>query len=358
MRLKHFSIILLLVVTSLFLGGCSGAGAMANNWPGITIDQDTVYVAYAGGVMAVRLSDGSLVWRFPEKVESGRTFYAAPAVSDGLLVVGDYAGTLHALDAASGVQKWAFTPQVKSGNAARFVGSALIHQDMILAPTAGHDSLYAVSLTGKELWRFPTGQAIWAQPVSDGERVYIASMDHYLYAVRLVDHQQVWKKDLGAALVAAPVLADGTLYLGTLGNEMIAVSTDGEILWRYTTDGAIWSSPVLVEGSLYFGDAAGSIYAVDVTSGTGRWKIDLSSGAITGSGAVVSGNLVFSSENGSLVAVGLDGRRLWTQTFQGKLYTGPAVSDDKIIVAITQGDQLLKALDSNGNELWSFAPPK
>ncbi len=358
MRLKYFSIVILLVLTSMLIGGCSGAGTIANNWPGITVDQGTVYVAYAGEVMAVRLSDGSLVWRFPEKVESGRTYYAAPAVSDGLVVVGDYAGTLHALDAASGVQKWPFTPQIKSGNPARFVGSALIHQDMILAPTAGHDNLYAVSLTGKELWRFPTGQAIWARPVSDGEQVYIASMDHYLYAVRLSDHQQVWKKDLGAALVAAPVLTDDTLYLGTLGNEMVAVSTAGEILWRYATDGSIWSSPVLVEDTLYFGDAAGSIYAVDVTNGAGLWKIDLSSGAITGSGAVVGGSLVFSSEDGNLVAVGLDGRRLWTQMIQGKLYTGPEVADDKIIVAITQGDQLLKAFDSNGNELWSFAPPK
>lgn len=358
MRLKQFSIILLLVFTSLLLGGCSGAGAMANNWPGITIDQGVIYMAYAGEVMAVRVNDGSLIWRYPEKAENGRTYYAAPAVSDGLVVVGDYAGTLHALDAATGTQKWPFTPQIKSGNAARFVGSALIHQDMILAPTAGHDNLYAVSLTGKELWRFPTEQAIWAQPVSDDERVYIASMDHYLYAVRLSDHQQVWKRDLGAALVATPLLAEGTLYLGTLGNEMIAISTEGEILWRYTADGSIWSSPVLVEGALYFGDTAGFIHAVDAATGAGRWKVDLSSGAITGSGAVFADHLVFTGENGSLAAIGLDGRRLWTQEIQGKLYTGPAVVEEKIIVAVTQGEQLLKAFDSNGNELWSFVPPK
>ena len=64
-------------------------------------------------------------------------------------------------------------------------------------------------------------------------------------------------------------------------------------------------------------------------------------------------------EKGELRAYKLSDRSpLWTRTLDGKLYTTPVVSSDKIVVAVTKGQALLQAYDSAGNPVWSFTPAR
>ena len=64
-------------------------------------------------------------------------------------------------------------------------------------------------------------------------------------------------------------------------------------------------------------------------------------------------------EKGELRAYKLADRSpLWTRTINGKLYTTPVVSSDKIVVAVTRGDALLQAYDLAGNPVWSFTPAR
>jgi outer membrane protein assembly factor BamB len=82
-------------------------------------------------------------------------------------------------------------------------------------------------------------------------------MDHVLYSINSSDGSMIWKTEsLGGALVGTPTL-DGqdVLYVGTFGNELLAINRqDGAILWRTPTDYWIWSGPALDDGILYFGD--------------------------------------------------------------------------------------------------------
>ena len=171
--------------------------------------------------------------------------------------------------------------------------------------------------------------------------------------------QEIWKTDVGGALGYAPALnGEGVLFIGTLGNELIAFNKlDGSIEWRFPTKDAIWSKPLLNEEILYFGDISGNFYAVDAISGSLRWSLE-NGGGIAGTPAVIQEGVVYGTESGEIIAVNFNGEKLWTKTVAGEIYTPPVVAGDSILIAITKGEELLKAFSMNGNDLWSFSKPK
>ncbi len=340
------------VAAALLLSACTGM-TMASSWPGLAVQQDTVYVSYGNGVLAVKAADGSQVWRVPEKADPAKQYYATPSFLNDQVLVGDYDKILHSLDAATGAEKWTFAEAQ-----GRYIAGALVAGDMILAPSVDN-TLYALNQQGRVEWKFPVQADIWATPVSDGTLVYIAAMDHNLYAARLKGLTPVWSVNLGAAILSAPALSsDGVLYAATMGKEVVAVeASGGAVLWRFTTTGILWASPVVKDGVVYIGDVEKMVYAIDAKSGTELWKVEMPS-AVYGAPAVLPTGLLFVTDGGDLVALSFKGEKLWSQRINGKLYTTPVVAGDKVILAVKDSEKLLFAYDFSGKELWSVAVPK
>jgi outer membrane protein assembly factor BamB len=352
MKLRITPLLLILMIGGVFLSACTGA-ISASSWPGITVNQDTVYLADAGSVFSIRLSDGNMLWRYPEKASASRVFYAVPVIADGSLIVGDYSNKLQTLDAQSGSEKWSFADAK-----GRWISAVLVDGDTILAPNADH-SLYALDKQGKLLWQFKSKHSFWSQPVVKDDVVYISSMDHSLYALQLSGGKKLWSIDLGGALVSSPALDDktGTLFVGSLAKEVVAVSKDGKILWRFSTKDNIWSQPVISEGALYFGDLSGTVYSLNINDGSQRWTAN-AGGPVIGSVAITTAGLLVGTETGNVVMLDANGAQVWNRTIKGKLYATPAVSSDRIVFGVNEGDALLVAMDLKGNTSWSFSPPK
>ena len=74
-------------------------------------------------------------------------------------------------------------------------------------------------MNGKLLWRYDTGDAIWAEPVTDGESIYVASMDHFLYALDPATGDVHWSYETPAFRmiinVPTPVFHDNRMYLSS-----------------------------------------------------------------------------------------------------------------------------------------------
>ncbi len=354
MKRNRLSLLFLLVTAALLMTACTGAIG-ASSWPGITPEGDTVYVAYATAVRAIQVQPAAAkdVWTAPAEANNKVNYYAAPAVTNDLVIVGDYANVLHALQRSNGTEAWAFP-----GATGRYIARPLVVDQTIYAPNAD-EYLYALDLQGNLKWKFQTKQGLWAQPAGNGSAVFQPSMDHFLYAINAQDGSQLWKVDLGGAAVSSPVLSDGVVYVGTLTNEMLAVdAASGQILWRAKTKDAIWTKPQLTEGSLYFGDLSGAVYSVNAQNGSINWQQDLAGGSIISSAAVIDKGVVFVAEQGLVQAMSFDGQKLWDTTINGKLYSDPAVVNDRIVIGIVQGDNLLAALDFNGTVVWNYSPPK
>jgi outer membrane protein assembly factor BamB len=352
MKPKRFYLLALLILTSLLLSSC-GQSVTTTSWPGVTSDQDTIYVSYQTAVFAVNSKDGSMIWRYPAKAENSKVFYAAPVVSDGSVVVGSYNNTLYRLNAKTGDEVKTFTDAK-----GKFIGSAVQAGDLTLAPSADKN-LYALTGDTQLKWKYTAGNGLWVTPVVDTKNAYQVSMDHFLYAIDLANGNLVWKTDLGGAAVNAPSLSqDGVLYVGTLNNEVVAVkASDGAVVWRYKASNAVWSQPAIANNEVIFGDLNGYVYALDAAKGTEKWKTQLT-GAVIGGGAVMPNGIVFATDQGNFQAFDFNGGKLWARTINGKLYSNLSYTNGLIVAGVVGGDKLLMTFDANGNEGWSFAIPK
>ncbi|MDX9865336.1 MAG: PQQ-binding-like beta-propeller repeat protein [Anaerolineaceae bacterium] len=349
----RWTLLFLLLAVSVLLSACSGGASRiaASSWPGFTVDGETIYVSSGRFVRALKLENGNQLWQYPAEADKVLTFYAPPVVLDGMVIAGDYQNAIHGLKADSGSQDWVFADGGK-----RFIASGMVVDDLVLIPSAA-GKLYALNSAGVMDWSVElSNEAIWAKPVYDGETVYVASMDHSLYALEISEAgaRQKWSLDVGGAMVASPGMdEDGNLYMGTMTQKLVAVSSSGRELWRFDAQGAIWGTPVVHEGLVMFGDLSGTIYALSTNSGAVEWTITVD-GPVIGSGALLDDGVAFAVEEAGVQAVSFSGVKNWSHPVDGDIQAGLVQAGDFVLVAVTNGEKLLIALDpANGNERWS-----
>lgn len=157
---------------------------------------------------------------------------------------------------------------------------------------AGEGGLVALDLrTGQERWRRPLGGAVRAAPVVDGVRVYAAAGDGLLTCLDVRDGKEVWRaaafgrptpipapplvvKEKGA--FQAVVVAT---YGGSHGREegrVVAFDGWGHVLWEREAGGNVRGAPVAAQGRLFvaaFRDnpSAGALTALDARTGRPVW---------------------------------------------------------------------------------------
>jgi outer membrane protein assembly factor BamB len=357
MKSKNLLVVSALVLLSILLGACSSTIYSSTGWHGLTASTDTAYLAAGTQVYAVDLNTGSEKWRYPAKANAKIAFYANPVLtSDGQLIVPSYDHKLYSLNPATGSENWIFT-----GSTNRLIGSPLATEKMIYQPSAD-DHIYAIDLTGKQIWVQKTDGPLWAKPATDPKCgcVYVASMDHSLYSFDATNGTQLWKSaDLGGALVSTPAVStDGVLYVGTFGKEMIALdATNGSIRWRFTTQDWVWSGPVLENNVLYFGDLSGYLYALNTSDGTAVWRIQPQN-SIVDTPIITGDKLYFTTEADTLYIVSTAGDIVSSKVIGGIIYSSPVVVGETILVAPTGFSALLVALNLDGNQKWTYTPAK
>jgi len=350
---KIFLIVGLIVIASLVLTGCTGGAMATNNWPGVSADGESVYLANTT-LTSLRMADGTVKWQYPEKADAKHLLYSQPVVLEDQVLVGDYGGVLRSINPKTGTLLWTFEDADN-----RYIASPVVTEDQIFASSMD-GTLYALNLNGALQWKFETKSGLWVSPVANGDMVYQSSMDKKLYALKQSDGTLVWEADMGAASVTMPVLAEDAsmLYVNTFSNKVIAVNTaTGSILWETPTSDTVWSQPFLVDGNLYFGDNAGNVYSLDADNGSVNWTIPLT-GAVIAGGVKMADGLVFASENGEVVMLDADGAKIWTRTITGELYSNLVVVEDRLLVPVMKGDQTLVCYDNNGNQVWIYTPSK
>jgi outer membrane protein assembly factor BamB len=365
MKSKRVLLLFVTLLAAALLSGCSSA-ALANSWPGLTTDGKNVYLAAGQYVYAVRISDGQEVWRYPGKASSSLQFFAPPVIApDGTILLGS-AGNDHRLVAIdpSRIDVETNAPQetwIFSGAADRWIAAPLILGEKVFAPNAD-GNLYVIALqdglTTKTAERkIELGGSLWAQPVSDGNLVYVSAMNHRIYAVDANTYEIAWSAiDLGGAIPGSPLVTpDGMLYIGSFAKEVVKITAaSGEMTPFVSAQGWVWSGPVLAGDTLYFGDLEGYFYAKR-TNGEQLWTIQ-PDGAVVGSPLVMPDYVVFATESGSVYAVDQDGKIVWQRAVGGQIYTAPVAGEDRILVAPLKAEFLLSALDTNGNQVWNFQP--
>lgn len=381
-----------LFIIMIVVAGCSGGSSggrsalVGTSWPGITAYNDIVYTAF-NDVFAVDPQDpDTVLWTFSNPLRgSGRNFFAAPAVDDDLLVVGDYTDTLFALDPETGEEVWRY-----QSDKSRFIGGAIMDKNKVYVGSAD-GILHALDRgDGTVEWEFTAQRDIWSTPVLVDGTLYITSLDRHVYAIDADNGDMLWQfpkngtelDPMMGAIISSPSYHDGVLYFGSLNNLLYALDTDTQkVLWTYPIQNWIWNAPLVDEesGLLIGGDSDGHVFAIDFESGEEEWTYQ-ASGAVVGTPVLIDENLYFTSgndqgENNFYIVNPTDGTEIETKSIQGQfttrfiviqtgttlrpvpIYPAPVIMDDMAVIGVHQSDYILYGLDRDSLAVaWSLSP--
>jgi hypothetical protein len=198
---------------------------------------------------------------------------------------------------------------------------------------------------------------LWAQPLSDGERIFVTSLDHSVFAIDAVTYEVLWHEDLDGAIPGGVALgSDGMLYTGSLSKQLVKFDPlTGAHEPVYNAQGWIWGTPVASGDNLYFSDVDGYFYSYNTKEQELNWEQVKPDSAITGSPLVLADRVLLATESGNIYSVNNEGKVvLWHGSTDGKAYTTPVSAGDYVFIAYIEADYYLVALDKDGHQAWSF----
>lgn len=359
----------LVLFAALLLSGCVGGPVRGTTWPGLSADANAAYLADGPYVYAVNLKDGRELWRYPAESDNDFVFFSTPAITpDGLVIVGSSGSnrSLIALNPGdinttnnikSPAVAWTFED---AGD--QWIAPPLVVNDQLFAVNAdGH--LYVLDLTDGQsnksaVRTIDVAGRLWAQPTTDGERVYLTSLDHSVIAVDIGTYEVLWHEDIEGAVAGSAVLGtDGMLYVGSLASRLVRFDpATGNHETVLDAEDWIWSTPSPNDDTLYFGDLKGNVYSFNTATSNLNWNPVQPDAAITASPLVQDEHILVATESGSLFALDRNGTVLWSENVGGKIYTTPVAAADLTLVAPLEAEFYLAALDSDGRQVWTFTP--
>ncbi|MEV5428475.1 serine/threonine-protein kinase [Streptomyces sp. NPDC052701] len=167
-----------------------------------------VYVSAGTRVLALDVAGGHVKWHFeaPAVFLSPPAFVPGPAVTGGGVYLADYLGTVYALDAADGRDRWRIATEARASVEPVLVAAGHVH-------VGSGKGLYTLdAVTGTPKWRFQAGGDIVGAPAVAEGRIHFGSTDHLLYTLKADDGRLRWKLATGGEITGSPVVRDGVVY--------------------------------------------------------------------------------------------------------------------------------------------------
>lgn len=361
MNMKKISLISLLVLGAFVLSACSGQ-SVVNTWPGLAADTERAYLSEGSAIYAVDLKTGKEIWHYPEEGDAKHLYFATPVLTeDGQLLIGSE-GTTHAfvsINVETGKENWAEPFLDAKG---KWVAPPLVFNETIYAPNTD-GFVYVLDMQGKSIADpIEIGGSLWSAPSTDGELLYIASLDHHVHVIDPKTNTPIGEPvDLGGAAPSSPVVTADGAYVGSFTSNIQFVKPNGNNEIIAEAANWVWGTPDLDGETLYYADLDGNVFSFDIASSTQNWSDVKPDGPIVASPLVVGDQIYVATEAGTFFALDKDAKIAWEKDPGGdgaSIYTSPVASGDLILVAPYKGDSLLVAYDAAGKQAWTFTPEK
>lgn len=167
-----------------------------------------VYVSAGTRVLSIDIANGHVRWHFeaPAVFLSPPAFAPGPAVTGGGVYLADYLGTVYALDATTGKDRWRIATEARQSLEPVLVTAGNVH-------VGSGSALYTLdAVAGTPKWRFAAGGEVVGAPVVADGRLHFGSADHVLYTLDAGGGQLRWKLATGGEITGSPVARGGVVY--------------------------------------------------------------------------------------------------------------------------------------------------
>jgi outer membrane protein assembly factor BamB len=266
-------------------------------------------------------------------------FDTTPAISQGVIYIGDEAGTLSAFGETNG--ETLFTADLGSP----IESSPAVDSGEVFVGDEGGDLSAFNASTGVPIWTDTIGGNVPTPTVYDGT-VYVGSQGGDVFAINEVTGTIVWTASMGSPVSSAPAIdpASGNVIATTQSGVVEALSrVDGTELWSDPVGGAL-TGPMIYRGDVYVGSSTGSLDVMDVGTGASAWSVDTGS-AISVAPIITLGNTAtVATAAGTLSYYDAStGALINTQTFANLPITGLSCTGGLVLITSTYGLRLISA---------------
>ena len=251
----------------------------------------------------------------------------------------------------------------------RVYASALIVDSMVYFGSGDH-VFYAVSKsTGEKIWEYKTKGNVHSSAATYKNMVYFGSADGNLYALDKNSGKLIWKyasqgeKSYGLwdYYLSSPKVEEGIVYWGSGDSHLYALDgINGHLKWKYKTGDIVHASPVIDAETLYFGSFDGYFYALNKNNGSVIWKIKTigdtysPKGEVQRSAFVHDDMVYFGSRDYNMYALDkATGAIKWKMRDSGGwIIARPTVYKENVYFGTSDG-HVFYALDKkSGKEVW------
>ncbi len=245
-----------------------------------TVVNDTVFFAAGNdGVYALNAITGEKQWQFSADLHID----ASPFVANQRVIVGSGPSRLFktlqvvALDINTGNPLWRTavdipawgSPRVVRGRVYVGLGNGRMTEPVKPPETPAGALLCLDEVTGRELWKIKTADAVFQQPTVDGDRVYFGTRDGYVYVANAETGEVIHRVAIGGPIIAPPTVANGRVYVVTMTGLLKCFSTtDATEIWQFDIRSHTKMEPLVIaaprvhDGKLYV--------AAELEGGAGR----------------------------------------------------------------------------------------
>lgn len=321
-------------------------GGKVRSTPAVTKDL-AVFGSEDGSLRAIALANGAERWRI---ALNGDVTGSPAIVGDRVVMLGPD-GVLRALALQDGHLLWSYAtgPDLPFPGDPRvfdmFTSSPVIADGAVFVG-AGDGKVHAVDLaTGRQRWSHSTGHRVRSSPaVADG-RVFVGSFDGRVYCLDALTGQERWHFDTGDVVQSSPAVAEGLVFFGSRSMAVFAVdAASGRLVWRRPHSGSwILGSPAVASGKVVIGGSdSHRLEALDMRTGVPAWSVDVGA-RILGSPAIAGNVVLYGAEDYRVHAADLEtGLGLTWEFTEAALYGSVVLTDGLVLVG------------SDDNHLYAF----
>ncbi|RLJ07059.1 MAG: hypothetical protein DRP13_04415 [Candidatus Aenigmatarchaeota archaeon] len=279
---------------------------------------------------------------FWERIGVGGSIGAKPLIYNNTIYFGAFDKNFYALT-LDGKEKWRFQTN-------GIIGYEASAADGIIYFGSFDGNVYAVNEEGHLVWKFHTNEKVEGTPMVYDKRVYIGSCDNHVYKLDAYTGEKIWSFRTNG-WQTTPLVYNSRVYFGYGDKILYCTDTNGNLLWRFKTQGLIaaWP-PAQSKGIIYIGNWDKRCYAINSMDGRLVWKFE--AGDVVYPPWVDNERVYLGSRDGNVYCLTADtGKLLWKFPTQG-FVAGPVVYKDTVFAG--SYDNNLYAIDLSGKGLWKF----